>query len=217
MFAPVRCVACGVKGAVLCEGCRSSQIVLALSRCYRCYCVTKQFQVCPTCRKTVAINHLWVVTMYEGLSKDILQLFKFERLSAAGNTIGKAMVDILPLLPDDTVLCHVPTASSRIRKRGYDQSLLITKELSAIMGFRRSSLIERISGYRQLGSSRQQRFDQASKSYKLKNPSKVIGKKILLVDDVTTSGATMEYVARIMRDAGAESVDGIVFAQAIDG
>ena len=72
------------------------------------------------------------------------------------------------------------------------------------------------SNSRQLGASRQKRFDQVKTAYILKNTSLVKNKKIIIVDDVTTSGATLEFLAKTLKQAGAKSVSAVVFAQVLE-
>lgn len=154
--------------------------------------------------------------MYEGVAKDILHNLKFERSAYLAKDIARIMAEVLPILPSGTIVCHVPTASNRIRVRGYDQSQLIAKNISKIKRLEYSNLLKRISNSRQLGATRDKRFEQAKNAFELKSHSSVKGKKVLIVDDVTTSGATIEAIAKLLKKAGAKSVDAVVFAQAVD-
>ena len=154
--------------------------------------------------------------MYEDVGKDILQKLKFERVSYFSKDIARIMTEILPMLPPDTIICHVPTAPKRIRVRGYDQSQLIAKKLAKNKVLQYKNLVTRASNSRQLGATREKRFEQVKNSYQIKGKEVVKGAKILIVDDVTTSGATLEHLAKLLKKAGAKSVDAIVFAQAVD-
>lgn len=148
--------------------------------------------------------------------KDIIDLLKFQRASAVSVDIARCMSSILPLLPKDTIVCHVPTAHKRIRERGYDQARLIAKSLAKQKGLSYQKLCSRLSASRQLGASRDQRFMQAKKAFALHRGVRLEGAFVLIVDDVTTSGATLEAIARLFKDAGAKQIDAVVFAQAID-
>ena len=159
---------------------------------------------------------MFIVSPYGGLAKDLIEQVKFERAMAGSKDISQAMVDRLPLFPDGLIVCHIPTAPKRIRIRGYDQSLLIAKHLSKELKLQHSPLLARVGNARQLGSSRKERFGQAQKSYRINPKYKIKGETILLVDDVTTSGATMEAAASLLKKAGAKEVNGVVFAQAVD-
>lgn len=199
---------------MLCKSCTETQLIPAPSRCYRCHAATKQFQTCSSCRKSVALTHVWVVGAYEDLYKNLLYVLKFQRVAAASRDIARCMDSLLPLLPKETMVCHIPTAHARIRIRGYDQSKLIAKALSRSRGYRYGPLLVRKNSTRQLGASRAQRFSQAEEAFVVKHNLK--GTHILIIDDVTTSGATLEAAARLLKKAGATTVDACVFAQAID-
>lgn len=213
LVAPHRCLGCGQAGNVLCKLC-IARLPVAPSRCYRCHRATQQFQVCISCRSSVKLGHVWVASFYEDLSKDVLQLLKFHRARAAARDIAFALDELLPLLPGETVISYLPTAQSRIRQRGYDQSKLIAKELARLRGYRFESLLQRVSGTRQLGASREIRFQQAKNAFEVNKT--VASEHVLLIDDVTTSGATLEVVAKLLKKAGAQKVDACVFAQALD-
>ncbi len=216
MVAPISCYVCGEKGVGLCPKCQEAYLDFAPPRCYKCHKSTVQHQVCVSCRSSVALQHLWVVTMYEDLAKELLHILKFECSAYISKDISRIMAEILPILPPETLVCHVPTAPSRIRVRGYDQSKLIAKNLAKLKKLQYKDLINRVSNSRQLGASREKRFKQAKEAFKLKNLELIKESKVLLVDDVTTSGATLEYIAKMLKNSGAKSVDAIVFAQALD-
>lgn len=214
LIAPHRCVGCGQKGYVLCDVCIQERISVAPSRCYRCHKATRQYQTCPSCRSSVHLSHVWVVTHYEGLAKEALERLKFQRASAASIDIGRSIASLLPLLPPSTLITHAPTAHTRIRQRGFDQAELIARSVAKRQGLTYSALYDRLSSTRQLGSTREQRIAQAKTAFRVRQ--ELSGRDILIIDDVTTSGATLESLARLAKDAGASSVMAAVFAQAID-
>ena len=110
LIAPHNCMECGVKGYVICEACSQSVLERLPSRCYRCHASTAQFSVCKKCCGVVKLKRVWVVTSYDGIPKDVIDLMKFERASAASKDIAREMSEALPLLDDDSIICHVPTA-----------------------------------------------------------------------------------------------------------
>lgn len=215
-IAPFSCLVCAKKGYVLCPDCQFTNLDTIPSRCYRCHTATSQFQVCPKCRKAVSLHHVWAASSYSGTAKTVIELLKFERAGSASVDVARCMSDILPLLPPETVVCYVPTAPKRIRIRGYDQARLIAKSLAKQKNLVFKPAVKRLSSSRQLGSSRERRFKQAEEAYVLKNVDYIKGSNVLIVDDVTTSGATIEALARLFKIAGAKQVDAVVFAQAID-
>lgn len=216
IFAPARCFKCEQVGSSLCAKCHQIYLEEIPSRCYRCHKATNQHQVCKTCRASIKLNHFWVYTLYDGLSKELIHSLKFERSGYLAKDIAKILTDFLPILPEGTIITHVPTAPKRIRIRGYDQSKLIARHISELKKLEYTPLFTRTSNSRQVGASREQRFKQVKDSFELSKKFTVKNKKILIVDDVTTSGATIEHLAKLLKSAGAKSIDAVVFAQAID-
>lgn len=182
------------------------------SRCYRCHAQTQQYQVCKKCRKVTKLSHVWVVSNYDGVSKNAIHYLKFERGLNIAIPVAQEMADILPRLSSDTVVIYVPTAPSRVRLRGYDQSKILAKRIAKIKKLDFANMVVRLTNSRQVGSSKQKRIDQARVSFAVKKQTK-IPEKVLLVDDVTTSGATIESLAELLKNAGVNTVDVVVFAQ----
>jgi len=215
LIAPLHCIGCEVPGALICYACASERLEPVSSRCYRCHAVTLQSQVCKKCRAVTSLGHVWVACEYQGLARDVIEIFKFERAGGAAPDLAKLMSDQLPLLPSDTVVCYVPTANSRRRMRGYDQAELLAIEIARCKDLQLVKPLIRQGKSRQVGTARLERRRQAETAYEVMNPDVIWGKRVLLVDDVTTSGATLEVIARLLKRAGAISVDAVVFAQAV--
>lgn len=140
-------------------------------------------------------------------------MLKFERAKAAAEDIARIMDENLPLLPEETVVVHLPTAANRIRARGYDQARLIARKLAKSRGLKHQDLLGRKGSIRQVGSSRKKRFKQLEGAFSIKDKSKVRGRNVLLIDDVLTTGASIESAARELQASGAKKIEAAVFAQ----
>ena len=77
------------------------------------------------------------------------------------------------------------------------------------------SPVIRVGQTHQFGATRHQRLEQLERAFLVTNPTDVKNKHILLVDDVLTTGATLETLARVLKSAGAKQVDAVVFAQKV--
>jgi len=215
-LAPFYCLSCSKIGYVLCPDCQNDCLESPPSRCYRCHRATMQYQVCVKCRKSSLLKHVWVTAPYSGIAKEVVEAMKFERAGSASNDIARRMTELLPLLDSDTIVCHIPTAPKRIRVRGYDQARLIAKSIAKQRGYSFMPVLNRVSSTRQLGASREERFAQAKQAFELSKRYDINGKNVLIVDDVTTSGATIEAAAKILNKHGSNIVDAVVFAQAME-
>lgn len=213
LLAPHICLLCGEEGSVLCGLCRLEHISSLPERCYRCHALSVDSRVCHKCRSNSSFGHVWAVTSYEGAPKQVLHRLKFERAAAASEVLVACLDDVLPYFPAGTVITHAPTVSHRIRGRGYDQSALVARLLAKRRGLRYSPLLVRMGHGRQVGLSRAERIKQADGSFRLAAFTSVKGEKVLIIDDILTTGATLEAAARTLRAAGAKTVNGAVFAQ----
>jgi ComF family protein len=209
--APHICLGCGKEGSLLCKNCSDNR-PSPPSRCYRCHKASIQFQVCSGCRKKTGLSHVWIACDYEDIAKELVHYFKFERARAAADDIAGLLDSCLPILPDGTIVTHIPTVSSRIRQRGYDQAQLIARGLARKRAYQYRPLLERTIKTRQVGAKRQDRFAQLQSAFSLLDQKQIEHQRILLVDDVLTTGATLESAAAVLRTAGACSIDGLVFA-----
>lgn len=213
VLAPHDCLGCGREGSLVCADCKRSHFPVVSERCYKCHTLGEHGKTCTKCRLTTKIGHVNVVTLYDGLAKEILYKLKFERAYAGAKTIAELCADVFPE-DFDGLLVPIPTASVRRRQRGYDQSELIARNLANLQRVQLKSVLSRLGNSRQVGTKRTERLEQLKDVFYVPYPHLVQGKHILLLDDVLTTGATLETEVTVMRKAGAKSVSAIVFAQA---
>lgn len=215
VIAPHNCLICFSEGDVLCSTCLELEIIPVPSRCYICMKATGEFAVCSSCRHKTSLKRVWVRTAYDDVSSKPILALKFERARAAHKPLAWALANTLPVLPRDVLVVGVPTATSRIRERGYDHIKLTVKALAGKAGLVWSSPLVRMGQAHQFGASRADRLRQLKDAFYVVSPQEVVGKHILLVDDVLTTGATLEIVAKTLKAAGAKQIDAIVFAQKV--
>ncbi len=211
LFAPFDCLGCGLEGSLVCMSCQYNCISPLPDICYVCRKTTlgAVCKACLTSKNLVAID---VASAYSGLSVQVIGRLKFSRTQAAAHIAALIMSR---RLPKDTegVVVHVPTATARVRQRGYDQAQLIAREFARARGLPYQPLLRRLGKTRQVGANRQERLKQLQAAYYCPWPQKVEGKSIVLVDDVLTTGATIETAAQVLIKAGATEVRAATFAQ----
>lgn len=212
-FAPHDCLGCGQEGLILCQLCSFDSFDDLPDRCYRCLALSKDSRVCQKCRPNSRLAHVWVGSEYSGVAKRLIHDFKFERARAAASPIAVRIDDVLPFLGQDVLITYLPTATSRQRLRGYDQSKLIANRLARQRGLRFDSLLGRFGQTRQVGSVRSKRLSQAQEMFYVLKASKVVGRDILIIDDILTTGASLEAAAKLLKAAGARKILAAVFAQ----
>lgn len=213
IVAPFSCLRCGSERGLVCIDCLDYVLPELPERCYRCYALTRDSRVCRSCRSVSSLTHVWVATEYASYSKDLVHRLKFERAQAAAAVMAAAISKTLPYLDEQVVISSIPTASSRVRQRGYDHARLIAQELARIRKLHYLPFLHRLGQTRQVGAKRSQRLVQLRGAYRPRNKPALKGKTILLIDDVLTTGASLEEAAKVLRANGAKHVYGAVFAQ----
>lgn len=215
LLAPHLCLACGLEGSLLCKTCLETAGEPIAPRCAGCHALSQDFKTCKACSAWLRVSAIYVATVYEGIYEDLLHELKYNAKRQAIYPVTDMMVEILNQISTDTILCPLPTASSRIRQRGFDHTEMLTNQLSKLTGLTHESFLKRNTNVRQVGSSREQRIEQMEQEFYVHHPASIQGKKILLVDDVVTTGASLSGAARVLKKAGAKQVQAVVFAQKV--
>ena len=214
VIAPHTCLGCGVENdALLCGACRES-LAPVPSRCYKCRAATQNYQVCKRCRRTTPLFSVFVGYPHADLAKALVHRAKYERAQSGLAEMAQLLATVTRDVDESALFTHVPTASSRVRMRGYDHALLLARHLCGVSHRNRRTLLVRVGQAHQVGSSRSQRLRQLQGAFRAVRASDIRGRHVVLVDDVLTTGATLEMAARELKRAGAKRVSAIVFAQA---
>ena len=179
-----------------------------------------QTGICHCCRsKTgdfpdprIRLPHLesWTALWYyEGEVRDSLLRYKFQRRPAYAQCYGQLLaVKLLQRGTEFDLLTWVPASRRRRRNRGYDQVALLAAATAKELGLSATALLKKIrdnppqSG---LGSAAARRANVLG-AYRVIDPQLIVGKRILLLDDVITTGATAGECARMLLTAGAKEV-----------
>lgn len=125
------------------------------------------------------------------------------------------MAPLLRSAPPNAVLVPVPTATSRVRQRGYDQAILLARALSHETGIPLRRYLKRVGQTHQVGSGREQRLRQLTRAFELRKEIHAHEQTIILVDDVLTTGATLERAAQALHSAGVLRIQAVTFAQPV--
>ncbi len=213
-FFPPRCVACGRGGAALCDPCRAAFVPAAAPRCPVCWSPGPA-GVCPACRAGPRpYRRLRAAYQFVGPLRDAVHAVKYQGLTVAIPLLVAGM-PVPDVAADLEVVTAVPMAGRRRRRRGYNQAEEIAQALA-----RRLDCAYDGRALRRIRPTPQQarQPDVAARRRNVAgafraDPGRISGRRILVVDDVTTSGATLEACAQALLDAGAVSVDAWTLAR----
>jgi ComF family protein len=170
--------------------------------------------VCNTCR--VPYERAWQV----GQRKDVLQrlvgLYKFERARSAYKDLSGLLDAVVPMLPADAIIVPVPTVASHIRERGYDHTALVARDFAHRRGLRYQHVLGRTTTTTQRHATARQRIAQAKVAFAVTGAI-VPCVPYVLIDDIVTTGASVVYASKALKDAGASQVwVAIVARQTLD-
>ena len=150
-----------------------------------------------------------VAARYRGPVKSAIAKVKYKWVY----DIGKTLVDLLAAslwrfgIPDDLILVPIPLHTRRKNWRGFNQAEILAKSLSLKFNQPYGEYLARIiETASQVGLKKDERKKNVKGAFRLRTGADVSGKNILLVDDVYTSGATMQEACRVLKKAGAKTV-----------
>lgn len=210
-IAPHNCLACGTEGTLLCASC-VNLLRAVPERCYLCQRLEPGALTCLDCRSLTHLRCVRVSTLYEGIAKNLIWKLKLAGAQSASRIMSKHMAQLVS--PDSRMfIVPVPTATSRVRRRGYDQAKLLACDLARQTGMPYLDCLSRHGQTRQHGLSRHDRLAQLNSAFRLKRQRVIQKANILLVDDVITTGATLEAAAATLSAAGAARIEALVFAR----
>jgi ComF family protein len=179
--------------------------------CYRCGLPSVAGLTCERCKVETALSGVAVGARYDGAVKELVLRLKFYRLRAAAR-VAAALV--LAALPEDLVVdvvTAVPVAPARYRERGYNQSELLARAVAAGLGRRYTPLLGRTGSEHQLGQDRVARLEQIRGAFYARRW--LDGRRVLVVDDVVNTGATLSECAETLVAVGAGEVWGAAVAR----
>lgn len=211
LVAPHVCLGCNAEGSLLCVAC-SADVIKAPGLCYRCWKPSLYGLTCNGCSAHAAVFRAQAICMYEGPAKQLVLKLKFGSAQAAVKPMAAIMATRVPQNLD-VVIVPVPTATSRRRKRGYDQAILLAQRLAGVRRVQYVDCLRRLGQAHQVGANRAQRTQQLRGAFVVACPSRIYGQHVVLIDDVMTTGATFEAAAQALIAVGAQRVSALAFAR----
>ena len=215
------CSACGkellshIRGG-MCPECEKTSVKLGTDICGKCGRVlANEAEFCDTCiRNERAFVRARSCYVYEGAPKKFVYRLKFGGRRYLAAFIAEAMVDrYLDCGFECDCVVAVPLSAKRKRKRGYNQAELIAEELSSRLKLPLidGALVKTKENKSQAKLKRREREENVRGVYEVTSPETFKGRRVLVVDDVMTTGATLGEVSRVLYKAKARSVEALTY------
>lgn len=212
---PRRCPLCHEilknQDSVICERCAGSLKSIQEPRCFKCgKPVAEGAEYCPDCQKTRhAFDQGRGIFVYDEKMRRSMVRYKYYGCREYGDFYSRAMCryagkELRLWNPD--VIVPVPIHKSKERMRGFNQSAYLAVRISGYTGIPADlTLVKKVENTKsQKKLSAWERHENLKKAFLVQRP--VRGMRILVVDDVYTTGSTMDAMARCLKEKGAEKV-----------
>jgi ComF family protein len=213
---PPKCGGCQTAGSLWCETCRAAVTPIEPPWCEKCGEPFVADRLCANCRAhPLEIEKIRSVALFDGVLRQAIHRFKYERLAGLAEPFGEMLADYwrAELLTADWLI-PVPLHPSRERDRGYNQSELLARQLA-----RRVNVPISSKGLRrtratavQMTLNAAQRRENVAGAFECVEP-RARGARVMVIDDVGTTGATLDACAQAVLKAGAASVMGLTLAR----
>ena len=226
------CICCGrlIDESVsysLCKSCSDKISWANMRTCDKCGKLLgdhNPLSICYNCREHGhSFDRGYTCTEYGLYEKEIIFNLKYKRKTHLAPIIAEIMYDRLEATgleeyPD--IIIPVPMHVTKERKRGFNQAALIAKELARLMGIEyRADIVMRCKSTGVMKRlSPEERLNNVRSAFEVYEGirRKIFGKNIFIVDDIYTTGATVDSIARILKAAGVSRVDIVTFAAGAD-
>ena len=152
---------------------------------------------------------------YEDELRELIHLFKYGRIETLAKPLGKLLASALPREQSFDVIVPMPLHWRKRWQRGFNQSALLAREIGRRTNFPVSGLLRRVKNTAaQAGLTNARRRLNVSGAFQAKRRAALTGQRVLLIDDVMTTGATAASCARALKKAGAAQVTLLTLARA---
>jgi len=216
---PRKCFGCGQEDFWLCPECFTKIIKVQEQLCPKCHRVSALGQFCPSCKKDKKLSGV-LVSLYldQGSVRDLIHALKYDFIFGLAPILASFMIEpAFKLINEKKIdyIVPVPLHKSRFSWRGFNHAEKLAEIISfqTKVALKTRVLVRRIKTTPQVELKREERLKNVRGAFCCPKPEEIFEKSIILVDDVLTTGATLEECAKTLRQAGAKNVWGLVIAR----
>jgi ComF family protein len=228
LFYPLHCAACkksldpGNEFGV-CDFCRGQIRQNPRPYCGLCGRSLKDNKkLCAECRRSkFYFTKAHSAYLYEGVLKELIHKFKYNRKLYLARMLSSLMADFikenLKILDGIDTITYVPLSSRRLRTRGFDQAKVLASHLAMKFGVPLSDTLKKLKSTRNQNElSRDDRLVNLKGAFRMINNTDFLkGQRVLLIDDVMTTGTTLDECSKILLDGGAGKVSCLTLARGL--
>lgn len=209
---PPRCAGCGHRGVWVCDRCKRKTHQIEPPWCQRCgageniACICNHLSPDLDFVRSAAIYHGWV--------RSAISSFKYEGERARAEHLALLAAPLLREVRSPVALVPVPLHPSRQRKRGYNQAELLARVIARDTGMPIDVVLQRaVATRQQVGLPAAQRALNVKGAFAIASGATIPGRRFLLIDDVMTTGSTLDACAEVLKSGGAQWVGAVTIAR----
>lgn len=228
---PRPCVFCGLDrqgaGACLCGPCQEALHLIRQPWCGVCgfpaeidYSVPEDNFICARCRlEQPPFDRARSVVMYESAFKGLMAFYKYQKQPGALDEIRNLLTTFYSdhsEIYNDLIVVPVPLHQNKCRSRGFDQAVMLAREVAAVFNLPLDAgvVTRNRDTESQTRMSRNKRIENMRGAFEIQDANSIEDRRVLLVDDVMTTGATVSEVSRILKKGGARWVEVLTLGRA---
>jgi ComF family protein len=174
-----------------------------------------EYDLCTVCREGLAnFDAAYSFGSYEGTLQQLIHFFKYAKVETLGQPLSRFLLQALPLEANFDLIIAMPMHWRKRWERGFNQAELLAAPVARRYGLPLANNLRRARYTRsQAGLTESGRRENLRGSFRLHRPERIKGKRILLIDDVFTTGSTLRAAAAILKSAGAAHVAALTLAR----
>jgi len=232
LFFPKSCLSCKKTNTYLCQDCFNKIELCSNNVCFFCHRPSWQGQSCIICKNKFSLDRVISATEYKNpLIREIIKNFKYNYVKELYYPLAQLLIKSLKNAPNisndsNIILAPIPLHRRRLHERNFNQAELLAKEISQnfsismeikILNRKRAILAQaKIKDHESRKENIKDVFEidkEFMKKCVAENENLLKNKIVILVDDVSTTGATLSEAAKVLKQAGAKEIWGLVVAK----
>lgn len=175
--------------------------------------------ICPLCKGSIkrvkSQEEILSYGFYGGILKELILSFKYGKNFTAGDVLAELL---LTLIKEEKVegdyICYVPMSKKAIKKRGFNQCEIIGKKIGEELNIPISNCIVKSKDTKEQKTlAKEERIKNVKGAFEIKEEAKIYNKKIILIDDVVTTGATLQECREILKKSDVEKITILTIAK----
>lgn len=215
---PKECVGCGIEGFWICPRCEQEIIAIKLPYCPNCKTLNNDGRFCQNCRHKYKLSGIIISAHYKfGPLREAIHSYKYDGIFELENYFRPLLIARLKnnLPQGDKIVVPIPLYYKKEMKRGFNQAERLAKIIAQEFNLplENKALKRTKETEAQMSLKKKERRENIASAFKVITKNKIKNKTILLVDDVATTGLTLDEAAKVLIESGAKKVWGVVIAQ----